>query len=493
MLLCKNRSFQLGLVTFLILLFLPSSCAVNPVTGKRELSFMSEAQEVAMGQQYDPSIVAQFGSYQDEKLQNFINEKGQAMAAISHRPNLKFTFRVLDSPVVNAFALPGGYIYFTRGILAHFSNEAEFAGVLGHEIGHVTARHGAQQQTQQMLGQVGLMAGTIAGTILTKSDISPLTEQAAQGLQLLFLKFGRDDETQSDQLGVEYSTKIGYDAKYMAGFFGTLHRLSSQGGREPVPSFLSTHPDPLNREEKVEQQAAEWRTKTGNDNLKVNRNEYLRIIDGLIYGTDPNQGYTDGSTFYHPQLKFQYNFPKDWQVVNTPTAVQMIEGQDGKALLELTIGPGDSPKAAVDTFVTRYGFQVQSQNSNSINGLPAHTVEALYQDEQNQQQLGIYLTGIRYGDLNYIFMGVTTTDLYNTYRGNFSSSANSFRKLTDLARIEVKPERVKIREVDQTSTLQEALRGFGMQDDRLEELAILNGMELGDQVNRGMLIKTVTK
>ena len=139
------------LLIFLLILFLPFGCSRNPVTGKREFSLMSESQEIAMGQQADPSIVAQFGLYQDDNLQKFIDSRGQEMAKVSHRPNLKFDFKVLDSPVVNAFALPGGYVYFTRGIMAHFNNEAEFAGVLGHEIGHITARHGAQQQTKAFL------------------------------------------------------------------------------------------------------------------------------------------------------------------------------------------------------------------------------------------------------------------------------------------------------------------------------------------------------
>jgi len=485
---------QMITLRFLAIAFmmLPFSCAVNPVTGKKELSFMSEEKEIAMGAQYDPSIVAQFGSYPDEQLQQFIDEKGQAMAAVSHRPDLKFTFRVLDSPVVNAFALPGGYVYFTRGILAHFSNEAEFAGVLGHEIGHVTARHGVQQQTQQMLGQVGLMAGTVAGTILTQSDISPYAEQASQGLQLLFLKFGRDDESQSDRLGVEYSTKIGYDASYMAGFFGTLHRLSSQGGGETIPSFLSTHPDPLDREENVAKLAEEWQSKVGNTDFKVNRDPYLRMIDGIIYGEDPNQGYHDGNVFYHPQLKFQYSFPEGWRLMNSPTVVEMIE-PEGKALVQLSVAQGENAQAAVQQVIEKYKFQVQSQNSKTINGLPGYVAEARYADEQNQQPLNVHLTGIRYGDLNYIFMGATTPDLYGTYQRNFAQTGGSFQELTDPARLNVKPERVKIQEVRQTKTLQQALRGFGMSEDRMEELAILNGMKLDDTVNQGVLIKTLSR
>ena len=162
-----------------------TGCAVNPVTGNRELMLMSEEQEIAMGKQSDPAVVAQYGLYQDETLQKFINEKGQMMAKISHRPDLNFEFKIVDSPVVNAFALPGGYIYFTRGIMAHFNNEAEFAGVLGHEIGHVTARHGAKQYSKQQVAQVLMVGGMIVSP-----EFAQFGSQAQQGLGLLFLKFG---------------------------------------------------------------------------------------------------------------------------------------------------------------------------------------------------------------------------------------------------------------------------------------------------------------
>ena len=175
---------------------------------------MSTKQELALGKQSDPSIVGTFGKYDDDRLQKFINEKGKQMAAISHRPNLPYEFKILDSPVVNAFAVPGGYVYFTRGIMAHFNNEAEFAGVLGHEIGHITARHSAKQYSSQMIGQLGFVLGMVLS-----EDFRQYSNLAGTGLQLAFLKFGRNHESQSDKLGVEYSTEIGYDAHEMAGFF----------------------------------------------------------------------------------------------------------------------------------------------------------------------------------------------------------------------------------------------------------------------------------
>ncbi|MEL6720960.1 MAG: M48 family metalloprotease, partial [Bacteroidota bacterium] len=167
-------------------------CSRNPVTGKKQAFVMSEENEVALGKQSDPQVVAAFGLYDNDEMQAYIKSKGLQMAAVSHRPDLKFTFRLVDSPVVNAFALPGGYVYFTRGIMAHFNNEAEFAGVLGHEIGHVTGRHGALQQRNQIFAQLGLIAG-----IIISPEIAQFAEQASQGMQLLLLKNGRDHESQS--------------------------------------------------------------------------------------------------------------------------------------------------------------------------------------------------------------------------------------------------------------------------------------------------------
>ncbi|HEY4652258.1 MAG TPA: M48 family metalloprotease, partial [Pontibacter sp.] len=212
-----------ALLTGTLLLF--NSCSTNPVTGKKDVILMSEGQELAMGQEADPQIVAQFGMYDNPAIQRFIDEKGQQMAAISHRSNIKYNFKVLDSPVINAFAVPGGYVYFTRGIMAHFNNEAQFAGVLGHEIGHIAARHSAQQQSKSVLSQVGLIAGMIL-----VPELAQFGNEAMQGLSLLFLKFGRDDERQSDELGVEYSTKIGYEANEMADFFLTLKRKQEESG-----------------------------------------------------------------------------------------------------------------------------------------------------------------------------------------------------------------------------------------------------------------------
>ena len=321
-----------------VALLLFASCSRNPVTGKKELMLMSEGQELALGKESDPSIVAEYGLYNNPSLQAFINEKGKEMAAISHRPNLPYDFKILDSPVVNAFAVPGGYVYFTRGIMGHFNNEAEFAGVLGHEIGHIAAKHSAKQYSQQMITQVLFIGG-----LLVSKDFRNFADVAQQGIGLLFLKFSRDHETESDKLGVEYSSKVGYDAHQMAGFFKTLKRLSGEDGN--VPTFLSTHPDPGDRYVNVNQLATEAQKTMDPSTLKVNRNNYLRMIDGIIYGEDPKQGYVENNVFYHPELKFQFNVPATWKTLNSPSQLQMAPA-DGKALMVMELAEGSDLNAA---------------------------------------------------------------------------------------------------------------------------------------------------
>jgi predicted Zn-dependent protease len=199
------------------LVFSIPSCAVNPVTGKQELMLLSETDEMNLGRETDVRIIQEYGLHEDPKLTAYLNDLCQRLGKISHRPNLTYHFKILDVSVVNAFAVPGGYVYFTRGILATVNSEAELAGLIGHEIGHITARHSAKQISKAQLAQLGLGVGAV----LTES-IPILSGLAQVGVGMLFLRFSRDNEKEADDLGVEYSSKAGYDANQMADFFETL-------------------------------------------------------------------------------------------------------------------------------------------------------------------------------------------------------------------------------------------------------------------------------
>mgnify|MGYP000185294366 CR=1 FL=1 len=447
---------------------------------------MSEKKEIAIGKANDPSIVASFGLYNDRKIQSFINTKGQQMAKISHRPNLAYEFKVLDSPVLNAFALPGGYVYFTRGILAHFNNEAEFAGVLGHEIGHITARHGARQQTKQIIANVGLTAGSILSP-----EFAQMAQSASQGLQLLFLKFSRNHESESDKLGVEYSTKIGYDAHEMADFFETLSRMQEKSG-QIIPEFMSTHPDPGNRNVRVNRLADEAQKESNRNKLKVNRDSYLRLIDGLVYGEDPNQGYVEKNVFYHPVMKFKFPIPNGWNIANSPQQVQMAP-KDGKALSLFTLAQGTDLNAIKNKMVQDLKLTLIQEKNERVNGLSALAFIGDQKNPQSGAVIRVMTYLIRYNNAVYVFHGISSQADFSKYSSTFQKIFEGFDKLTDPSKLNVKPERIKIETVKSKGTLSQALKALRMPQARHNELALINGMQLGDRVEAGMLIKTIGK
>ncbi|NNF35172.1 MAG: M48 family metalloprotease [Saprospiraceae bacterium] len=480
-----------GILYLALITLMLHSCSRNPVTGKKELMFMSEGQEIALGKESDPQIVAAYGLYPDDEIQAFINEKGKEMAAISHRPELDYQFRVLDSPVVNAFAVPGGYVYFTRGILAHFNNEAEFAGVLGHEIGHITARHSAKQYSKQMLGQLIFIGGMIAS-----EDFRNYADVAGTGMQLLFLKFGRDDESQSDMLGVEYSSQVGYNAHEMADFFNTLQRMSQQAGAGSIPTFMSTHPDPGDRNKTVHQLAEEWQSTNPAQNLAVNRESYLRMIDGIVYGEDPRQGFVENDYFYHPELKFQFPVPRGWRTQNSPSQFQMAP-EDGKALMVLTLAQGNSPQDAANQMVQENELTVIESSNVRVHGNNAFAMisEVTPQSTNGQatEPLRLMTYFIQYGQYIYKLNGMSRKTDFNNYFSTFQYSMKNFRALTDPAKLNKAPTRIKIVTADRTSTLQELMSRNGMPQDKMNELSLINGIELNETVQQGALIKTLVE
>lgn len=481
-----NLIFQFLLLA--IISVITTTCAVNPVTGKTQVMLVSEAQELQMGKEYDPQVVASFGEYKNDAILSFVTAKSADMGKISHRPQLEYHLKLLDSPVVNAFAVPGGYIYLTRGILAQFNNEAELMGVIGHEMGHVTARHSASQQTKQQLGQV-----LLAGGMLASQKFAQYGQQAMQGMQLIFLKFSRDDEREADRLGVEYMSKIGYDAKKMADFFDVLNKMSSgdQGG---VPTFLSTHPDPGDRNNSVKSLAKFWQDTLKKSDWLVNGDSYLKMIDGVIYGDDPRQGYTEGNVFYHPEMKFRFTYPAGWQFENSPMQVATAP-KDGKAMVMFSVAQQKTPEEAAQAAAKQYGLTVVESKNTTVNTLPAVAVLArqVQQDQSTGQQLTNQLLSyyINYGGLIYVFHGVSAEADFKTYQPSMESTLNSFAALTDPAKINVKPKKIIIKTVSQPATLSQLFTAYGIPQKQMAELALLNNLELTSNVPAGKLIKII--
>jgi len=487
--LIRRATQSLLLIALLALII---SCARNPVTGKKEIMLVSESQELQMGLQSDPGIVANFGLYQDETMQAFINEKGKEMGAISHRPNLEYSFKVLDSPVVNAFAVPGGFVYFTRGIMAHFSSEAEFAGVLGHEIGHITARHSASQMSKQQL-----YGGLFAVGMIVSEEFRQFGQAAQQGLGALFLKFGRDDESQSDELGVDYSTQVGYDAHEMAKFFAVLKNLQTQAGVN-IPEWQSTHPDPANRFENVHALADKYQrgANVNRANLKINRNEWLALIDGMVYGEDPRQGFVENNNFYHPELKFQFPVPANWQLSNTPQAVQMAE-KGGNAIMLMTLSQANTLQQAAQAAAEQYQMTVQESSNVNVNGNNALAMisdikKEVQQGQQAPPALRVLSYFIQYNGLIYQLHGVAEAAKFNTYYPIFSNTMTNFRDLFDPNKINRKPERIKIVTVPSATTFAQAVQANNQGRDNIETLSILNNLAPTAQVAAGTKIKILS-
>lgn len=486
----KHRSFSimvLGLVALMVL----TTCARNPVTGKRQFMIMSERQEIALGTEYDPQVIATFGLYESPVLQAFIEEKGRQMGLISHRPNLQYHFRILDSPVINAFAVPGGYIYLTRGILTHFNNEAELIGVIGHEMGHITARHSVSRQSRATLGQILLIGGMIAS-----EEFRRYGEVAMAGMQLLFLKYSRDDEREADALGVEYTAKIGYDATRFADFFKLLVRMNLASSHAGIPTFLSTHPDPGDRYNTVKQMGNQWKTQLNLETWKVNENNYLQMIDGMVYGEDPRQGFVENNRFYHPELRFQFPFPTGWKLENSPLQIK-IAPENGKALIVFTFAHGKSLQEAAQTSLQQLELTVTESSNTTVNGMPAIAVfsEQTQRNQNTGQTQTIRVRSFFIDDSGsyYAFHGVSLHEDFNTYLPGFNLTMQQFAKLNDPAKINVKPQRIMVRRVAQTGTLASAFRFHGAPAEQLEELAFLNNMELNQTVQAGTMIKLIGK
>src|SRR5688572_26316227 len=308
------RGMKPGAIALLVLTL--AACATNPATGKKEISLMSEAQEIDLGKNMDGEVRREMGIYEDPELQRYVESVGMRLARSSQRPNLPWHFAVVDEPAINAFALPGGYIYLTRGILPFLDNEAELAGVLGHEIGHVTARHSAQQYTKATTAGIGV---TLLSILVPEArPFQSLTETA---LGVLFLKYGRDDELQADELGVKYTANTGWNPAGVAGMLRTLGRLDeADGSRRGIPNWLATHPTPAARVERIQAVVEKTPHPVGTAGSS-DEADFLRRVDGMVYGDSPSEGIVRGNAFLHPDLRLAISFPRSWDVRNSKTQV----------------------------------------------------------------------------------------------------------------------------------------------------------------------------
>jgi predicted Zn-dependent protease len=471
----------------ILLVLLSTACVRNPATGKREIVLVSESQEIAMGQQSDVQAREEYGVVDNAALQNYIQAMGRRLVAVSHRPGLDWHFTVVDSPVVNAFALPGGYVYMTRGILAYLGSEAELAGVMGHEIGHVTARHSVRQMTRSQLAQIGLGVGSVLSP-----TFGQLGNVAESGLGLLFLRFSRDDEREADRLGVEYAARAAYDPREVSNFFEVLGRLSAASDRETIPGWLSTHPDPPQRVQATRMLAREWIEMLGltDNQMSINREALFRSLDGLVFGNDPREGFSDGPQFYHPVLEFQIAFPEGWQVENTRTAVVALAPQQ-TAQMQLKVAKAPAGTTAVEyaRALAAQGLVPQRSEETTINGNRAFIGTYLIRGDSGP--LAAVAGFIEYR--NQIFEIVGATSDARRYLDAVEKSIRSFSRLTEQRFLRAQPDRVRIYTAREGDTLNALAQRTNNPRVNADQLAILNRLAIDQPITAGRLVKIVEK
>jgi predicted Zn-dependent protease len=463
-----------------LLLAAVPACATNPATGRRQVSLVSEAQEIQMGQQADQEISAAVGLYRDADLESYVQRLGTALAARSERPNLQWQFRILDDASVNAMALPGGYNYVTRGLLTYMNSEAELAAVMGHEIGHVTARHSVNQISKQQLAQVGMVLGMIL-----RPELRNYGNLAEVGLGLLFLKYGRDDEREADALGLRYMTRAEYDPRPMADVFATLDRVSQgEGSQGRVPAWLSTHPSPEDRRARIAELIAELPTPPAGT---VDREEYARRLDGIVFGENPREGFFEQNVFYHPDLRFRFEFPPGWQTNNQKQAVAAMSPEQD-ALVVITMAGGESAQAAAQQFFSQQGIQRGQAWRGNVNNLRAQAYQFAAATQQGQLQ-GI-AAFLELDGKVYQVLGYAPAQRWGRHEATVNRAIGSFDRVTDRRVLDVQPARLRIVNVPAGMTVAEFARRYPSTVSVMT-LASLNGVSDANQPLRDRLAKRV--
>jgi len=467
----------------------------NPVTGKKRAYGYSWSQEKEIGKNTDKQIQKEYGVYNDPELQKYVNRIGQKVLSKSHlrRPDTPekfkdtpFTFRVLNSSVVNAFALPGGYVYVTRGLLAHLENEAQLAVVLGHEIGHVAARHASQQAFQQKLGQAALIGGAVVGEQAFGLSSQDILNLGGSAVKLLFLRYSRDDEREADRLGVEYAAMSDYHASSASHFFTSLKRITQKSGQN-LPSLLSTHPDPGDREKTIVKLSDKWKEK-GYPQKVIDEQAYMNEVNNIIYGDNPREGLTQNGYFYHPDLKFKFPIPQNWNVINQASLVGIVSPKQDAIMLMQIDTQSQTPQQSVEEVIKNNGLSVLTSGSTQSGNLPAYQSIATA-TTKNGQQLKLFIYALSFNNQIFQFTDYSSLDNFSTFQSYFTNTARGFAKLTDSRILNIQPVLIHVQKTTHTGTFQSFLPKKLPNDIKDEDVAILNQVKLSDTLTSGSEIK----
>ncbi len=464
-----------------------ANCATNPVTGNQNFVMVSESQEIKIGRAEDPKVRQEYGVYGNAALQQYVSETGQKLARASHRPGLEYHFTVVDSPEVNAFALPGGYIYITRGILSFLNSEAELAAVLGHELGHVTARHSVQQISASTAAQVGASILQIfvpqAGGALGDTAINLLGGALLSG-------YGREHELEADRLGAEYLARTGYDPQAMVKVVGVLKNqelfdaeVAKSEGREPraYHAVFASHPDNDTRLQQIVGEAARFKQA----DVRTAREEFLRKIDRMVFADSPDQGIVRNNTLYHTELGLVMRFPQGWRVKNQPQNITAASPSND-ALIDLRMaGPAQGSPAEVLRKLARLssGSEVMP---TTINGLPAATANASLQGKPTRIAV-VFLGKNAYA----IGAQAQNSQAMSRYLPEIDAAQKSFHAITDQERGLARPLTLRIVTARAGVTFSELARTSPLGKNAEGHLRVINGMYPSGEPVAGQPLKVV--
>lgn len=470
------------------LCILLSGCSVNPATGKQSFTgLLSSAQEQKIGRESHPKILQQYGgAYQFKTLDGYINDLGQRLAAVSEMPELKWTFTVLDDPIINAFALPGGYIYLSRGLISLAENEAEIAAVLGHEIGHVTARHSAQRYSQGVVTSIGT---SVLGAVFGRAA----GQVASLGGQAFLAGYSRDHEMEADALGIRYMTKLGYDPKAASTFFKKLAahtelqaKLKGQDGQQSHYGIFASHPDTKLRIAATSKIAQRYPADVNTQNRPV----FLAQIAGLDFGDSRKQGFVLGQSFIHPDLRIRYTVPDGYRYDNQPDKV-LATHDDGTIIVfkahKNSYGNLSMTRFVRDVWAKKY--TLKDLEGITINGLPAATGHTRLRLKGEIRDVRfIALDG---GQTIYQFQILSQTNASKATMDALRRMTYSIEQLSPSEAAAIENPRIALHKVGRGESLTALTQRMKVSAERAGWLDVLNKEALSDGLQRGETVKLV--
>ena len=479
----KNIIFIL--ITFLLLSI--SSCAKNIATGERQLIILSEAEENNIGAKEHPKIIKIFGGiYKDQKLEKYISSIGNKIAQNSDMPDIRWTFTILDSPIVNAFALPGGYVYVTRGLLSLANDEAEIASVIGHEIAHVTARHAAQRHAKSTLSNIGL---DILSIVVGQPIVTNLASISVQGI---LSAFSRSEELEADRLGIKYIIKSKYDPEGSLRFLTRLDKLTkilTKHQQNAISSIFSTHPKTIDRIDISKESVPE------NIQYLRYKKDYLTAIDNIIYGDSSSQGIIKDNKFFHIELNFSFIFPKNYKIINNDNSIIIFK--DNKDVVII-----------FDGLQNQEGITLLETAESIYNRSDIELYEELVIDNQSaiffDENIIIKYEGRDYFRRTYLINWINNriwrfSLLLNPLNkainlDEVNNIATSLHKLTSQEKIDGRPQYIKIIKTKLNDTPNILSNKMAIIEKKLEMFCILNGLDLNESneiLPEGSLVKMI--